>query len=159
MAAAVPTPAVVRASPLPRSVRREATEPTIVTSRPSRIHTVPRPKTILQWNRDHGRRSRRAGTAVRTVRSSPVTRRNLISHGSLPPGRPSLPLRERRQHDAVALRTWLRRRGREALPDGGGRRAVRPRSRPRGHGGPGTAGAAHRAAAPALRACGTAPAP
>ena len=47
--------------PLPGSVRRDAIEPTIVTSSPSRIHTVPRPMTTSQWNRDHGSRSRRAG--------------------------------------------------------------------------------------------------
>ena len=35
--------------------------PTIVTSSPSRIQTVPRPITTSQWNRDHGRRSSRAG--------------------------------------------------------------------------------------------------
>ncbi len=57
----------VRWIPLPFSIIREATEPTIVTSRPSRIHTVPRPITTRQWNRDHGRRSSRAGTRVLMV--------------------------------------------------------------------------------------------
>jgi MFS family permease len=47
--------------PLPGSVRRAAIDPTMVTSRPSRIHTVPRPATTLQWKRDQGSRSRRAG--------------------------------------------------------------------------------------------------
>src|SRR5580700_11381238 len=41
--------------------------PTMVTSRPSSIHTVPRPITIIQCHRDQGRRSRRAGTLVVTV--------------------------------------------------------------------------------------------
>jgi hypothetical protein len=41
--------------------------PTIVTSRPSRIHTVPSPMMIIQCQRDQGSRSRRAGTFVVTV--------------------------------------------------------------------------------------------
>ncbi len=53
--------------PLPSSVIREATDPTIVTSRPSRIQTVPRPMTISQWKRDHGSRSSRAGMRVSMV--------------------------------------------------------------------------------------------
>ncbi|MGC0426406.1 hypothetical protein RKD32_002761 [Streptomyces sp. SAI-195] len=53
--------------PLPSSAMRPATLPTIVTSRPSRIQTVPRPITIIQCQRDQGSRSRRAGTAVVTV--------------------------------------------------------------------------------------------
>ena len=40
---------------------------TIVTSSPSRIQTVPRPITIIQWNRDQGSRSRRAGIWVSIV--------------------------------------------------------------------------------------------
>ena len=39
-------------------------DPTIVTSSPSRIHTVPRPITIIQCHRDHGSRSSRAGMSV-----------------------------------------------------------------------------------------------
>src|SRR6201999_614581 len=54
----------VSALPLPCSVRRDDTLPTIVTSRPSRIQTPPRPTTTRQWNRDHGSRPRRAGTCV-----------------------------------------------------------------------------------------------
>ena len=50
--------------PLPGSVSRDATLPTIVTSRPSRIQTPPRPATTRQWNRDHGSRSSRAGMCV-----------------------------------------------------------------------------------------------
>src|SRR6478752_7274516 len=38
--------------------------PTMVTSSPSRIHTVPSPMTTSQWNFDHGRRSSRAGMVV-----------------------------------------------------------------------------------------------
>src|ERR1051325_8392274 len=60
----MPIPDVVIAIPLPFSVSRLAIEPTIVTSRPSRIHTVPRPITTIQWKRDHGRRSSRLGTSV-----------------------------------------------------------------------------------------------
>ena len=41
--------------------------PTMVTSSPSRIHTVPRPTTTSQWNFDQGRRSIRAGMVVRIV--------------------------------------------------------------------------------------------
>jgi hypothetical protein len=57
----------VMSRPLPSSERRLAMLPTIVTSRPSRIHTVPRPITIIQCQRDQGRRSRREGTDVVTV--------------------------------------------------------------------------------------------
>src|SRR3954447_37454 len=39
-------------------------DPTMVTSSPSRIHTVPSPTTTSQWNRDHGSRSSRAGMSV-----------------------------------------------------------------------------------------------
>src|ERR1043166_693115 len=41
--------------------------PTIVTSSPSRIQTVPRPMMIIQCHRDHGSRSNRAGILVVTV--------------------------------------------------------------------------------------------
>ena len=41
--------------------------PTIVTSSPSRIQTVPRPITTIQWKRDQGRRSSRAGIWVSIV--------------------------------------------------------------------------------------------
>ena len=60
----MPIWAVVIAIPLPDSVRRGAIAPTIVTSRPSRIQTVPRPMTTIQWNCAHGSRSRRAGMLV-----------------------------------------------------------------------------------------------
>ena len=41
--------------------------PTIVTSSPSRIQTVPRPITIIQWKLDQGSRSRREGIRVSIV--------------------------------------------------------------------------------------------
>ena len=66
-------------SPLSFSVSRAAIEPTIVTSSPSRIHTVPRPITTSQWKRDHGSRSSRAGIAfvsiVLTARRYPAAPR------------------------------------------------------------------------------------
>ena len=58
--------------PLPLAEIAPAIEPTIVTSRPSRIHTVPSPIRILQCQRDQGRRSSRAGMLVSTVPSSPA---------------------------------------------------------------------------------------
>src|SRR3954451_7429766 len=69
MEPAVRTCESLRARPLALSVSRAPIEPTIVTSRPSRIHTVPRPMITRQWNRDQGRRSRRAGICVSTVPS------------------------------------------------------------------------------------------
>ncbi len=72
-AAAMPvTCPEVMGSPLPGSDRRLAMLPTTVTSRPSRIHTVPSPMTIVQCQRDHGRRSRRAGMLVVMVRPVPA---------------------------------------------------------------------------------------
>src|SRR3954451_3670289 len=52
------------------SLSRLAIAPTIVTSRPSRIHTVPSPTTTSQCHPLHGRRSMRAGIRVRTVSSA-----------------------------------------------------------------------------------------
>jgi hypothetical protein len=52
MAAASPTWLSVSPRPLSGSVRRLAMAPTMVTSRPSRIQTVPRPITISQCHRD-----------------------------------------------------------------------------------------------------------
>ena len=40
--------------PVSGSFRASDIEPTMVTSSPSRIHTVPSPMTTIQWNRDHG---------------------------------------------------------------------------------------------------------
>src|ERR1700709_1318864 len=56
--------------------------PTIVTSRPSRIQTVPSPTTIIQWKLDQGRRSRREGTRVLTV--SIFGPESLIPHRQYP---------------------------------------------------------------------------
>src|SRR4051794_36276978 len=43
--------------------------PTMVTARPSRIQTVPRPMMTIQCHLDHGRRSIRAGMSVSMTRS------------------------------------------------------------------------------------------
>src|SRR6478736_1844293 len=51
-------------SPVSGDFRASDIEPTIVTSSPSRIHTVPRPITTIQCHRAHGSRSRRAGMSV-----------------------------------------------------------------------------------------------
>ena len=66
-AAAIPMSLGFIAMPLPSSVSRAAIDPTIVTSSPSRIQTVPSPTTTRQWKRDQGSRSRRAGIRVRIV--------------------------------------------------------------------------------------------
>jgi hypothetical protein len=55
--------------PLPLAEIAPAIEPTIVTSRPSRIQTVPKPMRIRQCQRDHGSRSSRAGMFVSIVPS------------------------------------------------------------------------------------------
>src|SRR3954462_3303037 len=103
MAAAVPMSPLVSPMPLPFSVIREATEPTIVTSSPSRIQTVPSPKTMRQWKRDHGSRSSRAGTLVRT-RPGPAAA--VLIDPLLAPGA-SVPLHERRRHAALGLHARL----------------------------------------------------
>ncbi len=64
MPAAAPMSAVVSPRPPACSVRRLAIEPTIVTSRPSRIQTVPSPTMISQCHLDHGSRSSRFGMFV-----------------------------------------------------------------------------------------------
>src|SRR6202020_1235108 len=53
--------------PEPLAEIAPAIEPTIVTSSPSRIQTVPRPIRIFQCQRDHGSRSSRAGMSVSIV--------------------------------------------------------------------------------------------
>ena len=63
--------ASVMGSPLPGPESRLAMLPTTVTSRPSRIHTAPRPMTIIQCRPDRGSRSNRAGTLVVTIAASP----------------------------------------------------------------------------------------
>src|SRR5579871_4290547 len=73
-------PPAVSEMPLPFSVSLEAIEPTIVTSSPSRIQTVPRPPRTSQWKRAQGRRSSRAGIAVSMV-SSCATIRPLVPGG------------------------------------------------------------------------------
>ena len=50
--------------PLPGMASWPEMFPTMVTSRPSRIHTVPSPMTIIQCHWDHGSRSSLAGTLV-----------------------------------------------------------------------------------------------
>ena len=55
--------------PLPFAEIAPAIEPTIVTSRPSRIQTVPSPTTIRQCHLDRGSRSSRAGMFVSIVPS------------------------------------------------------------------------------------------
>src|SRR5215217_4928128 len=65
---AAPTWAGVSSRPAPSSVRRPPMAPTIVTARPSRIQTVPSPMMTIQCQRDHGKRSRRAGIWVSIVR-------------------------------------------------------------------------------------------
>lgn len=69
---AAPTSAGLSISPLPGSVSRPPTAPTIVTASPSRIHTVPSPSSTRQCHGDHGSRSMRAGMSVVIVRSGPV---------------------------------------------------------------------------------------
>src|SRR5215216_5829593 len=72
--------------------------PTIVTARPSRIHTVPRPMMTIQCHLDHGRRSIRAGMFVSIVRRvAPSLVISLTSHGArdAAPGLPTGETRER----------------------------------------------------------------
>ena len=67
---AAPNPVIwawVMSMPLPGLLICPEMFPTMVTSRPSRIQTVPRPITIIQCHRDQGSRSRRDGTLVVTV--------------------------------------------------------------------------------------------
>src|SRR3954451_17197193 len=64
---AAPTCDAQSSSPLPFSLSRPPMAPTMVTARPSRIQTVPRPAMIIQCQRDHGRRSIRAGMFVSMV--------------------------------------------------------------------------------------------
>ena len=67
---AAPNPVIwlwVMWMPLPGMLIWPEIWPTIVTSRPSRIQTVPSPMMIIQCHRDHGSRSSRAGTLVLTV--------------------------------------------------------------------------------------------
>ncbi len=68
--AAAPNPVIwpwVMWMPLPGMLIWPEIWPTIVTSRPSRIQTVPSPMMIIQCHRDQGSRSSRAGTLVLIV--------------------------------------------------------------------------------------------
>ena len=67
---AAPNPVIwlwVMWMPLPGLLIWPEIWPTIVTSRPSRIQTVPSPIMTIQCQRDHGSRSSRAGTLVLMV--------------------------------------------------------------------------------------------
>ena len=75
--------------PEPLAEIAPAIEPTIVTSSPSRIQTVPRPIRIFQCQCDQGSRSSRAGMSVSIVpRVSVLTRRCAHRFDGLP-GRPA----------------------------------------------------------------------
>ena len=115
--------ALVSRSRCPARSGAAAIAPTIVTSSPSRIQTVPSPITIRQWKRDHGSRSSRAGMFVRILRgSAPASLTALIASVSLrrvcgcsvardaalPRARSSLPLLERGRNDALAMPARLR---------------------------------------------------
>ncbi len=64
IAPAVPMSELLMPRPVLAGFSASDIDPTMVTSSPSRIHTVPRPITIIQCQRDHGSRSRRAGMSV-----------------------------------------------------------------------------------------------
>ena len=55
---------LLRPRPVLAGLRASDIEPTMVTSSPSRIQTVPSPITISQCHRAHGSRSSRAGMSV-----------------------------------------------------------------------------------------------
>src|SRR3954452_22060461 len=148
--------AALRWIPLSASVSRGAIAPTIVTSRPSSTHTVPRPITIRQWKRDQGSRSSRAGTAVLITRPSavalmvPGTR---VGDGALPPAGSPVWLFGRRGHDALGVPARLRGGWLQALPVGEGGAALRPGLRPRGPKRPGPTRAAGGLVAAASSSC------
>jgi hypothetical protein len=77
------------AIPLPCSEMRVATEPTMVTSRPSSIQQVPRAASTTQCHRDQGRRSKRAEMSVRTVPRSGASAMPSTFRGSGQRGRES----------------------------------------------------------------------
>ena len=64
IAPAMPTSALESPRPVPSGLRAADIDPTMVTSSPSRIQTVPRPMTTIQCHRAHGSRSIRAGMSV-----------------------------------------------------------------------------------------------
>src|SRR4051812_1310188 len=86
-------------------MRASDIEPTIVTSRPSRIHTVPRPITISQCQRTQGSLSIRAGMSVsiRPVSTEATTTLPSLIQTPLARGRPVLPPRGR-----SSTPTWAR---------------------------------------------------
>src|SRR4051794_19908880 len=115
---APPIWAAVRASPLSSSVSGPPRAPTMVTARPSRIHTVPRPMMTIQCHFDHGRRSIRAGMFVSMVRSvAPSLAKSLTSHsaGLAPSGYPS---RTASETTAACQTSGPGERGRETLAGG-----------------------------------------
>src|SRR6478735_7008228 len=63
-APARPMSELLMPSPVSADFRASDIDPTMVTSSPSRIHTVPRPITTIQCHRAHGSRSNRAGMSV-----------------------------------------------------------------------------------------------
>ena len=77
----------VRPRPVLRAPSASDIEPTIVTSSPSRIHTVPRPTTTSQCQRVQGSRSIRAGMSV-VIR--PVSTPDATSSSSQPGSRRDL---------------------------------------------------------------------
>src|SRR5687767_13674714 len=64
MAPATPTSKLLSPRPVLSSCRAADIEPTMVTSSPSRIQTVPSPITTSQCHRAHGSLSSRAGISV-----------------------------------------------------------------------------------------------
>jgi len=140
MEAAQPATCAVEMSiPLPLAEMAPAIEPTIVTSRPSRIQTVPKPIRIRQCQRDHGSRSSRAGMLVSIVRR--------CSLGTVAVATGSSTLSRRRPVCTHAIRTSKQSRGHrvcsarvlQAAPASsrlllpGRRRARRLRQRPNAH--------------------------
>src|SRR3954449_11886341 len=118
--------ALLISMPLPDSVRRLATEPTIVTSSPSSTHTVPSPTITLQWNRDQGSRSSRAGIWVRTV--LPFVWATASTRGPpdapLPRARSQATVLDRGRDDALALRALRGSGWGQAVRVGGARRPL-----------------------------------
>src|SRR5437868_12368063 len=73
------------------SVSALAIEPTSVTSKPSRIHVIPRPMTTSQCQRLHGSRSSRFGMFVLTA--LPVAPSSPVAVAALKPSPPRLKVR------------------------------------------------------------------
>src|SRR4051794_11774039 len=92
------------------SASRLAIAPTIVTSSPSRIHTVPSPSTTSQCQPLHGSRSIRAGIRVSTVSALMVRGVSGYAQGETARGTPSSPAPPavRRSREAHARRRYGR---------------------------------------------------